>query len=48
MNFARTPASIRRHAPRLGENTREILLEAGLEQATIDSMLAAGEAVLPQ
>ena len=48
MNFARTPASIRRHAPRLGENTEEVLRETGLDQVTIDSMLAAGEAVLPK
>ena len=27
--FERTPASIRRHAPRLGEHTDEILAEAG-------------------
>ena len=48
MNFAATPASIRRHAPRLGENTREILLDAGLAPQQIDSMLASGEAVLPK
>ena len=47
MNLSRTPASIRRHAPRLGENTEEVLREAGLDQATIDSMLADGDAVLP-
>jgi len=46
MNMSRTPASIRRHAPRLGENTVEILAEAGLEPAEIDSMVAAGEALL--
>lgn len=48
MNMSRTPASIRRHAPRLGENTIEILSEAGLNQTEIDSMLADGEAVLPK
>lgn len=48
MNMSRTPASIRRHAPRLGENTIEILSEAGLDQSEIDSMLAGGEAVLPK
>ena len=47
MNFGRTPASIRAMAPRLGEHSQEILREAGLDQATIDSMLAAGEAVMP-
>ncbi len=48
MNMSRTPASIRRHAPRLGENTIEVLSEAGLDQKEIDSMLADGEAVLPK
>lgn len=43
MKFSATPASIRRMAPRLGEHSVEILLEAGLPQATIDAMLAAGE-----
>ena len=47
MNFSKTPASIRNLGPRLGENSEEILLEAGLDQATIDSMFASGEAVLP-
>jgi crotonobetainyl-CoA:carnitine CoA-transferase CaiB-like acyl-CoA transferase len=47
MNFSKTPASIRKLGPRLGENSEEILLEAGLDQATIDSMFASGEAVLP-
>jgi crotonobetainyl-CoA:carnitine CoA-transferase CaiB-like acyl-CoA transferase len=47
MNFAKTPASIRSLAPRLGEHSEQILLEAGLEQAAIDSMVASGEAVLP-
>mgnify|MGYP001816122754 FL=1 len=46
MNFSRTPASIRRHAPRLGENTREVLAEAGISGDQIDSMVAAGDAVL--
>ena len=46
MNFSRTPASIRRHAPRLGENTREVLAEAGISGDQINSMVAAGDAVL--
>lgn len=48
MNFSETPASIRTPAPRLGEHTMEVLREAGLDQASIDSMFAAGEAVLPK
>ena len=48
MNFSKTPASIRSLPPRLGEHSEEVLREAGLDQATIDSMMAAGEAVLVQ
>jgi len=48
MNFSKTPASIRSLGPRLGENSTEVLLDVGLDQATIDSMLADGEVVLPQ
>ena len=32
----------RRHAPRLGEHTREVLREAGLAEAEIERMIAAG------
>jgi crotonobetainyl-CoA:carnitine CoA-transferase CaiB-like acyl-CoA transferase len=38
-SYSETPLSIRRHAPNLGEHTREILLEAGLRPALIDSVL---------
>ena len=34
----------RRHAPRLGEHTREVLAEAGLDAAAIDALLASGAA----
>ncbi len=47
MNFSRTPASIRTMPPRLGEQTVEILREAGYDPETIDEMLASGEARLP-
>ena len=43
MSFSETPASIRRMAPRLGEQSVEILREAGLAEETIQEMLAAGE-----
>lgn len=47
-SYSRTPLSIRRHAPRLGEHTQEILLEAGLDQALIDSVLGQASAQVKQ
>jgi crotonobetainyl-CoA:carnitine CoA-transferase CaiB-like acyl-CoA transferase len=40
--YSRTPASIRRLPPRLGEHSGEILREAGLSPAEIEAMLASG------
>ncbi|HEX9822109.1 MAG TPA: CoA transferase, partial [Methylomirabilota bacterium] len=40
--YSRTPASIRRLPPRLGEHSGEILREAGLDAAEIETMLASG------
>tara|TARA_Y100000588_G_scaffold392009_1_gene502456 strand:- start:72 stop:971 length:900 start_codon:yes stop_codon:yes gene_type:complete len=37
--FSETPASIRRHPPKLGEHSVEILEEAGLDEETIQAML---------
>jgi crotonobetainyl-CoA:carnitine CoA-transferase CaiB-like acyl-CoA transferase len=48
MNFGKTPASIRSLAPRLGQHSEEVLLEAGFSQAEVDAMIASGEARLPQ
>jgi crotonobetainyl-CoA:carnitine CoA-transferase CaiB-like acyl-CoA transferase len=45
VNFGATPAGIERHAPRLGEHTREVLREAGLGDSTIDALLASGAAM---
>jgi crotonobetainyl-CoA:carnitine CoA-transferase CaiB-like acyl-CoA transferase len=40
--FGKTPGSIRRLPPRLGEHSVEILREAGLAQGEIDALLASG------
>jgi len=40
----RTPAALRRHAPRLGEHTREVLAEAGYGPAEIDELVSSGAA----
>ena len=41
VTFSGAPFRIRRHAPRLGEHTAEVLREAGLSAAEIDSVLDA-------
>jgi crotonobetainyl-CoA:carnitine CoA-transferase CaiB-like acyl-CoA transferase len=40
--YSKTPASIRRLPPRLGEHSREILREAGLGEAEIEALLVSG------
>jgi len=42
ISFSESPADIRRHAPRLGEHTVEILKEAGLDEAAINAMIESG------
>jgi crotonobetainyl-CoA:carnitine CoA-transferase CaiB-like acyl-CoA transferase len=42
VGFEASPNEIRRLAPRLGEHSRELLAEAGLTQAEIDELVAAG------
>jgi crotonobetainyl-CoA:carnitine CoA-transferase CaiB-like acyl-CoA transferase len=45
VSFSATPADeTRRHAPRLGEHTRELLAELGYAEERIESMLASGAA----
>lgn len=45
VNFEKSPASIRRHTPHLGEQTREVLQELGYDEAAVEAMLAAGAAI---
>ncbi|HYM33227.1 MAG TPA: CoA transferase [Candidatus Cybelea sp.] len=42
--FLSTPAELRRHAPRQGEHTAEILAEAGMSEADIDVLIRSGAA----
>ena len=44
VRFEASPTAIRRHAPSLGQHTREILAEIGWESDRIDACLAAGAA----
>ena len=45
VDFGATPVDVtRRHAPRLGEHTVEVLREAGLARADIEALVASGAA----
>ncbi|MBU2288167.1 MAG: CoA transferase [Gammaproteobacteria bacterium] len=43
-DFSATPANIFRHAPNPGEQTREVLLEAGMTGEDIDALIERGNA----
>jgi len=45
--FEKTPARIRRPAPRLGEHGREVLSEAGFTAVEVDALVAGGVLRLP-
>jgi crotonobetainyl-CoA:carnitine CoA-transferase CaiB-like acyl-CoA transferase len=45
VNFSATPASIDRHAPRLGEHTEELLRQAGLSDEDIAVLTQSGAAL---
>jgi crotonobetainyl-CoA:carnitine CoA-transferase CaiB-like acyl-CoA transferase len=40
--LSKTPPQVRHPAPGYGENTREVLREAGYDDAAIDALIAAG------
>ena len=40
--FDKTPASVSRPAPRLGEHGREVLMAIGYDQPAIDALISAG------
>ena len=42
VHFSATPTQIRRHAPMLGEHTRELLVEYGYSQEQIDAFVEEG------
>lgn len=44
VRFGRSPASVRRHAPLLGQDTAAVLASIGLGQDEIDDLLASGAA----
>ncbi|MFM1992099.1 MAG: hypothetical protein RJA99_5056 [Pseudomonadota bacterium] len=45
IKLSATPTEVRRHAPALGEHTREVLREHGWDDAAIDALLASGAAL---
>jgi crotonobetainyl-CoA:carnitine CoA-transferase CaiB-like acyl-CoA transferase len=42
--WSESPPEYRRHAPRLGEHTREVLLEAGYTSSEIEALIGSGAA----
>jgi len=42
IRFWKTPSTVERGAPQIGEHSREVLSEAGFDEATIERLLASG------
>lgn len=42
IKFSKTPSKVERGAPLTGQHSREVLREAGYDEATIDTLIAAG------
>ena len=42
--WSESPPAYRRHAPRMGQHTREVLRETGWDEDAIDSLIASGAA----
>jgi crotonobetainyl-CoA:carnitine CoA-transferase CaiB-like acyl-CoA transferase len=42
IKFSKTPSSVDRGAPQIGEHSREVLQQADFDPATIDRLLASG------
>jgi len=42
IRFSKTPSTVERGAPQIGEHSREVLSEAGFDEATIERLLASG------
>ncbi len=47
VRFSKSPSAITRPAPLIGEHSREVLREAGLEEAEIEALIAGGIVVEP-
>jgi crotonobetainyl-CoA:carnitine CoA-transferase CaiB-like acyl-CoA transferase len=45
--WSASPPEYRRHAPRIGEHTREVLEEAGYSKERIERLIASGAAAVP-
>jgi crotonobetainyl-CoA:carnitine CoA-transferase CaiB-like acyl-CoA transferase len=48
VKLSRTPGSVRRPAPLLGQHTREVLREAGFRDSEIDALVESGAALAPR